>query len=186
VDAQVASGLKLVDVYNNKVIHAPETTKYVALSYVWGREAVYVATRDAFVCGKSQDPYARDSYLPLDCVTLPRTILDAMQVVKDVGERYLWVDSLCINQNDPKDLKRMLARMFLIYRNAAFTIIAASGQDANAGLPRVRPCAVQRTELVARVGNVCFVTPMKEPMTLKPWAERAWTYQGENVSLQGA
>jgi hypothetical protein len=69
---------------------------------------------------------------------LPQTIQDAMILMSQIQERYLWVDSLCIVQDD-KDVKRsQIATMNQIYQGAYATIIAASGNDANAGLPGVR------------------------------------------------
>jgi hypothetical protein len=56
-----------------------------------------------------------------------------------IGERYLWVDSLCIVQDDPQEKHGQIANMDAIYGNAILTINAAAGQDANAGLPGVRP-----------------------------------------------
>ena len=48
------------------------------------------------------------------------------------------MDALCVIQDDPTLQTAQLAQMGLIYSLAAFTIIAASGNDANAGLQGVR------------------------------------------------
>jgi hypothetical protein len=37
----------------------------------------------------------------LQTLTLPRTISDTITVCKELGIRYLWVDRLCIRQDDP-------------------------------------------------------------------------------------
>jgi len=55
-----------------------------------------------------------------------------------MGERYLWVDALCIIQDDSMDKEWQIARMGSIYSSAVFTIVAACGVDADAGLPGVR------------------------------------------------
>jgi hypothetical protein len=54
-----------------------------------------------------------------------------------MGLRYLWVDRLCIVQDEPTHLREQLQQMASIYANSYFTIIAADGYDANYGLPGV-------------------------------------------------
>lgn len=51
-----------------------------------------------------------------------------------VGLRYVWVDCLCLVQDDGDDMADGIAKMDLVYRGARATIIAATGTDANAGL----------------------------------------------------
>ncbi|PVH97917.1 hypothetical protein DM02DRAFT_500578, partial [Periconia macrospinosa] len=64
---------------------------------------------------------------------LPRTIRDAMYVVELLEERYLWVDCLCIVQDDVDGLKGIIHSIDHIFSAAQLTIIAASGADANTG-----------------------------------------------------
>jgi hypothetical protein len=86
----------------------PWAERYVALSYVWG-------------------PPSGD---------WPQTILDAVEVTKRLGEKYLWVDRLCIDQSNAQEKQFLISKMDAIYEGAEFTIIAASG-DARTGLPGV-------------------------------------------------
>ncbi|RSL81215.1 hypothetical protein CEP52_017245 [Fusarium oligoseptatum] len=79
-----------------------------------------------------------DTYGILDWVRncrLPATIRDAIAVVQRLGCRYLWVDALCLVQNDTYDLDQGVNTMDLIYERAWLTIVAACGHDANARLP---------------------------------------------------
>jgi hypothetical protein len=57
-----------------------------------------------------------------------------MGVVKVIGERYLWVDSLCIVQDEDEMLRKELKRMHLIYEKSTLAIIAQAGEDAAHGL----------------------------------------------------
>jgi hypothetical protein len=82
--------------------------KYVALSYVWG-------------------PPSGD---------WPKTILDAVEVTKQLGEKYLWVDRLCINQSNLQEKQFLISKMDAIYEGAEFTIVAAAG-DARTRLTGV-------------------------------------------------
>jgi Heterokaryon incompatibility protein (HET) len=71
---------------------------------------------------------------------IPWTIQDAIQTVRDIGLRYLWVDSLCIVQDDTSGEKaEAISKMDLVYGAAFVTIVAATGDNADAGLPGVRP-----------------------------------------------
>jgi len=58
---------------------------------------------------------------------LPRTIRDAIHVTSAIGYKYLWVDSLCIVQDDEKDRHNQINMMDEIYSNAALTLAAGSG-----------------------------------------------------------
>ncbi len=72
---------------------------------------------------------------PLD--QLPPTIRDSIILCRLLKRRYLWIDSLCITQNDASTLRGQLEQMDLIYQCAEFTIVAAAGLGANAGLPGI-------------------------------------------------
>lgn len=68
---------------------------------------------------------------------LPKTINDAIDLVRAMNERYLWVDALCLVQDDEDDVSLGIKQLNSIYQGSYFTIVAASGTDANAGLPGV-------------------------------------------------
>jgi hypothetical protein len=58
-----------------------------------------------------------------------------MEVVRRVGQSYLWVDSLCIIQEEgDADNEVNIARMGRIYGEAFFTIVAGDSSNADAGL----------------------------------------------------
>src|SRR2546421_7748771 len=63
--------------------------RYVALSYVWGKNQTYVLTKETL----------SEKCTSLDTSRLPKTILDAMEVTRRLDYSYLWVDALCIVQD---------------------------------------------------------------------------------------
>ena len=65
---------------------------------------------------------------------LPATFLEAIQLTRRLGLRYLWIDSLCIIQDSSEDWGTESVRMFDIYRNSYLNIGAAGASDANGGL----------------------------------------------------
>ncbi|KAH8774499.1 heterokaryon incompatibility protein-domain-containing protein [Diaporthe sp. PMI_573] len=100
---------------------------------------------------KTQAQLAEDESIVYGQASL--TIIDAMELCRRLGIQYIWVDALCIIQDDENDKADQLKAMSHIYRCASFTIVAASDQDAGAGLPGLRPgtrCFQQKEVLVAQ------------------------------------
>lgn len=105
------------------------TPRYAALSYCWGSP---LATNSI--------PHLRTTTHSLDSrkehireQTIPATILDAIKVCKALSIQYLWVDSLCIIQDEKSDWERESEMMTLIYKNAFFTICTPSSKSNNEG-----------------------------------------------------
>jgi hypothetical protein len=120
--------------------HGKTIGKYVTLSHCWGSSSGYVKTiRDNVASHKSQ----------IKLHLLPQTFKDAIKVVRELGIRYLWIDSLCIVQDDVQEWEREAALMGWYYTNALLTISAAHGMNSEAGLfnPRdylsTRPCELE-------------------------------------------
>lgn len=78
-----------------------------------------------------------------------KTIDDALALSDALGIRYLWVDALCIIQDSEDDKAAQLSSMGKVYTNSHFTIVAAAGADAEAGLPGISaPRTVVQKEVV--------------------------------------
>ena len=118
--------LILVNIKELCLVLAPQRTRYAALSYVWGQRSFFTVTKSNFfdLC----KPGA------LDRVVLPRTIRDSITIAGLAGENYIWIDSLCIPQDDSDQKHGFLARMDFIFSRASFVLVAMSGNDADAGL----------------------------------------------------
>lgn len=126
----------VIDVVDMQLKELPivngEPGRYVALSYVWGNrpwaERPYVTTRSNVM------RHIQHGGLENVWDRLPRTIQDAILLVSRLGERYLWIDSLCIVQDSTSSWELNAKSMHLVYGNAHFTICAADGKDAETGL----------------------------------------------------
>jgi len=46
---------------------------------------------------------------------LPKTVRETMALVRDLGETYLWVDCLCVIQDDPTDLATQIPQVSIIF-----------------------------------------------------------------------
>lgn len=127
--------IRLVDVDDLCIVYAPLRAKYIALSYVWGQSNKPRLKLMSYNEEELSKPDALKTTWPL----IPNTIRDAISVARQLGERYLWIDSLCILQDDANELQESVAVMDLFYEMASFTIIAAGGKDAFVGLEGVQP-----------------------------------------------
>ena len=64
---------------------------------------------------------------------IPKTFQDAITVTRYLGFHYIWIDSLCIVQDDNEDWARESAKMSSIYANAVLTIAASAAADDTYG-----------------------------------------------------
>ncbi|KAK1755499.1 heterokaryon incompatibility protein-domain-containing protein [Echria macrotheca] len=165
--------LRFVDVKLLAIAELQRVPKYVALSYVWGE------TSSIRLTATSRSSFLVPGYLENAWDCIPRTIKDAIELTRRLGKRYLWVDALCLMQNDPDDVSRGVKVMDEIYERSWLTIIAASGHDANAGLPgiaegsRCSNTAIRVTEDI----SVGIYVPLDRLMKCSVYESRAWTFQ---------
>jgi hypothetical protein len=134
-------GFRLIDVRRRCLTQQKKPCEYVALSYVWGKPA------QAFLCTEKSNVDALgiagalnlNDPLKHEGQNLPRTIVDAMHLVQRIGHQFLWIDALCIIQDDPEEKQRLIHGMDRVYEHANLTIICATGVDADAGLHGISP-----------------------------------------------
>jgi Heterokaryon incompatibility protein (HET) len=69
---------------------------------------------------------------------LPQTIVDAVQITRRLGFKYLWIDALCIIQDDAGDKATEISKMGSIYKNATITVAAANARGATEGFLRAK------------------------------------------------
>lgn len=106
------------------VISNGRRAKYVALSHCWGGKLHLRTTKDTLE--------KHQKYIP--CSGLSETIRNAAWVTKDLGIDYLWIDSLCIIQEDVADFHRESRQMSSVYQNSYLTIAATGAIDGTQGL----------------------------------------------------
>ncbi|EPE31036.1 hypothetical protein GLAREA_04003 [Glarea lozoyensis ATCC 20868] len=99
---------------------------YTALSHMWG-DVNYYAPLRAF---KSNYDDLKTN-IPMS--NLPRNFKEAVVLTRALGLRYLWIDSLCIIQDDAEDWRREAATMFQVYSAAEVTIVATSATSTHDG-----------------------------------------------------
>jgi hypothetical protein len=166
--------------------------RYIALSHSWGTSKflnLMESNLSDFMHGISME-------------SLPPTFRDAVSVVRRVGFRFLWIDSLCIIQDSGEDWRREAAHMKDIYSNAECVIAAvASWTSLDSFFVQQTPLAVNpcllgvRGHLTHMKGNSSdsfsgiYALPSLK-YTLYSWEDirlsrlrsRAWCFQEEHLA----
>lgn len=176
----------LIDVVDNCIVSPPEIgVDYVALSYTRGLGQSLKNTKATL--DDLMQPGALN--LPKFASQLPETIRNTIDLVRLLGERYLWVDALCIIQDDPSSLGRNLNQMLLIYANATFCVVAAAGYGAEVGLRGLRGLSPERDIETCIYdladGNRLIAEPQSQVPTERTkysYHQRGWTYQEYSFS----
>ncbi|KAF0321254.1 HET domain-containing protein [Colletotrichum asianum] len=106
---------------------------YCILSYCWGHAGNCITTRKNFA--------QRTQSIPL--ATLPTLLRQAVIATRTLGYEYIWIDALCIIQDDPDDWAREAAVMHDRYSQADLTITSLVAADSMDSLfePRLRRTA---------------------------------------------
>ena len=112
--------------YAVTLLDVPGAGQYAALSHCWGSYQPLTT--------KKSNLSRRKNGIPWD--KLPKTFQDAIVVTHGLGLEYLWIDSLCIlqDEDDKQDWIREAAKMGSVYENAWCTIAAVEGRDSRHGL----------------------------------------------------
>ncbi|KAJ2977151.1 hypothetical protein NUW58_g7898 [Xylaria curta] len=98
------------------------TGEYAALSYCWGGPQPVQLTKSTI---------ERFLQQPMEKRALPQGLNDAIEVTYSLELEYLWVDALCIIQDDQDDKKREISRMGAIYQGSFVTIAAATSSSVH-------------------------------------------------------
>ncbi|RFU79044.1 hypothetical protein TARUN_3173 [Trichoderma arundinaceum] len=168
-DATTWRPVYLVDSVERCLVRAKPTDRYLALSYVWGPLNQRRGGPNAVVQLLKSKIEEFQSGLPE--VDIPETILDAMYLARKLGFRYLWVDQLCIVQDDEVDKENHIRHMPYIFANSYLTIAAAYG-DLYTGLLPISP---RRHPRDSKAGG--STKDHAELLRQSKWNTRGWTFQ---------
>ncbi|KAH8646785.1 heterokaryon incompatibility protein-domain-containing protein [Xylariales sp. PMI_506] len=170
--------LRVIDVDRMCLVELEEFRPYVALSYVWGAASTFRLTKSTLKILLGNDSLKKTS-------TIPNTVYDAIALCSRIAQKYLWVDAICLIQNDPVDVQRGIEVMDLIYEKAFLTIIAANGDSASSGLPGVVEGTRLSANIVTEVTDTAWLgvhTELEQHLASSTYRTRAWTFQEESLS----
>jgi hypothetical protein len=159
---------------------------YVALSHCWGPNLAFVTT--------NKNLTERKGGIKLE--QMPQTFRDAILVTRLMGIRYLWIDSLCILQDDEGDWLRESVHMGTVYSGAYLVIGAARAAADTEGFlsPREPPRFQFAVKIPSSSGKqeVLFLVPSRSLSgwlrygdrysTVEPLSTRAWTFQERHLA----
>ncbi|OCL03224.1 HET-domain-containing protein [Glonium stellatum] len=119
-----------------------QTAQYICLSHCWGAYRPLKLEKATLEVFKSRIPWT----------SLPLTFQDAISFTRRLGMKYIWIDSLCIIQDDRDDWARESANMAAIYHGSLLTLAATRAESSSAGMFARIPPEFKEHELVSGTG----------------------------------
>jgi hypothetical protein len=191
---------RLIDLASNKFeahkVQLIETHglafRYATLSYCWGfpHEGDWLTMR-------SNVTERADA---LETGSMPKTVRDSLLIAFKLNIRYIWIDALCIVQDDSDDWAIESAKMAGIYQGSILTIAASSSSSASQGCFNSKseshfrmPYRVVEATSTLEDGRESSIYIYKRrkgarqdlyetEVSQGPWALRGWTYQEQALA----
>lgn len=159
--------------------------RYAALSHCWGpREKQPLKTMES-----SYDAHRRE----ILHAALPRTFQEAVWVARALHIRYLWIDSLCIIQDNMDDWMVEAAKMAHVYQGSYVTLAATGSSDSSGGLfsAPLQPAVAVTIDpsdygFPDRPPKTCYARMAASRLDMwdSPLARRAWVLQEQILSTR--
>lgn len=153
-------------------------TSYASLSHCWGLYKFVTLTKDTLPVFTTR----------IESKDLHKTFREAINIARFLGFKYIWIDSLCIIQDDAEDWKRESVRMGAVYGRSGLNIAATSASDGRIGCFFDRQVD-WRSQILLGSGDSrpqfyeCFTPELLEPYSYEvPLMSRAWVVQERFLS----
>lgn len=154
--------------------------KYLALSYCWGdgvkhQVKLKKATYTAMLQGFDESP-------------LTTSHKEALQIARELGFQFVWIDALCIIQDDAADWENESSRMTECYRNANLTLVAGRSANSSRGFigttstPSMEPLRFEYTHEMHPGQKSYWCICLPRNIDTGPVEERAWCFQEDILS----
>lgn len=138
---------------------------YVALSHCWGEpgDLQFKTTNCVLERFRREIPFEY----------CPETFRDAIKFVRTIGLRYLWIDALCIIQDDQLDWEKESVKMYEVYSRAHLTIVPLKSESPKTGFLE----RGQRPRM-----EMSFISTLNDGISGSFWLQPAlvdqWDWQG--------
>ncbi|KUJ22318.1 HET-domain-containing protein [Mollisia scopiformis] len=173
----------------------PTLQPYTTLSHCWGDQSAVFTTTKATI---------EDLVMEIPWKRLPKTFQDAISITRCLGIHYLWIDSLCIIQDDASDWIVESVKMAEIYSGSYLTIAATGASSPTSGCLTTRwhetdfgvrishvDSRLQSDRLFTAYGikarylskaHTHFAGELHPPISGAPLWNRAWAFQERILS----
>ncbi|CAO2652291.1 Nn.00g005740.m01.CDS01 [Neocucurbitaria sp. VM-36] len=146
--------------------------EYATLSHCWGQTHFVTLNRHNLDSFREAIPEE----------ALPQTFKDAIVTARELGLLYIWIDSLCILQDDTEDWLREAANMSSVYGASSLNIPASGAPDGNFGCffqrENTLQCQIQVDSGRSAVRYRCVPSGMYySSLSEMPLMDRGWTLQ---------
>lgn len=155
-------------------LHKPDI-RYATLSYCWGGASLCTT--------KENEPLHRQE-IPEQL--FPPTLQDALTLTRHLNIQFLWIDALCIVQDDHAEWEIEASRMQNIYSGSSITIAATDADNGSVGCFSVNSAPEDESGaflVVSNIGEDSGTIVRVQPKDLRTFAEdsvlntRGWVLQ---------
>jgi hypothetical protein len=155
-----------------------KASRYAILSHCWGSLPFHTLKRDNLNAFQKQ--------IPTEALT--NTFQDAIYIARYLGLNYLWIDSLCIVQDDEDDWRKEAALMGSVYGGSSINISASSAKNGTFGCFQKRDSS-WRYQVQAGQGNEPLLFDyvpgsFRRSLLASPLVSRGWVLQERVLSCQ--
>jgi hypothetical protein len=132
---------------------------------------------------------------------MPKVFQDTIALCKKLSIRYLWIDALCIVQDDRLDWEQEGSQMGKVYENAFVTVVPLAAHTCNEGFLQRSQETVEiqfqstvRPDLDGKfylrhvpqfnLDNWHFFGLKSMELSSSTWSKRGWTFQEDTLSTR--
>jgi hypothetical protein len=177
------SDFRFIDVKGQCIVEGDYHMQYAALSYTWGSSGQYCLTKS------NKSVLEGIGSLQKIIEELSPVVIDSITACASLQIPYLWIDALCIVQDDAAGKHEQIQNMDFIYAHAYITLVTAtennssrqSGHKTPVGLARVSiPTAQAEPSLIidgvsyAHWGKEWLSPTIESAFTKSAWFSRGW------------
>ncbi|KAF5624732.1 uncharacterized protein FTJAE_10181 [Fusarium tjaetaba] len=172
----------LIDTEDDCLVSGTDNHSFVALSYRWGSSTNQKIDKDTFEQLKCPGSLSRIKKF------VTATVRDAIHTVRAIGERYFWVDAICIAPDNKEELAEQLQLMGGIYASAKLTIVVLDGDSSNGimglksqssprSLAHIFPWKDGKSVMVRQLPSLSV-----QSQVVSKYFQRGWTFQEYTLS----
>ncbi|KAF2680638.1 HET-domain-containing protein [Lentithecium fluviatile CBS 122367] len=191
--------VKLVECRTDGVYSANRPPKYAAVSYCWG------SSEDAVHQLKTNTRSLPSRFSGIQNNEMTALLRDAIQAARSLSVPYLWIDSLCIIQDDTVDWEKESIVMDRVFGNAYVTLCPLSSRSCRQGFLQ-RDCLRASIPFISSRHPQCSglftvrsrrawirdkeedtpsgLDSFTEDIKSSTWIRRGWTFQETALSTR--